>query len=202
MILTVSNCHSNKCLIAYNTANRWVAKQLTYSLPIPGRSLLNTLALGQQYFGICMKHEELPDDHSDQLLKVLHRAIRFAIRILAVLMVVVIFWSVADVVYVIYSKVIIPPYFLLDAEDILETFGAFMLVLIAVEIFINIRLYLGSNVIPVELVIATALMAVARKIIVLDLKIVSAEQIIGLALVTLALGISYWLVKQRHLSKN
>ncbi|AZG73200.1 phosphate-starvation-inducible PsiE family protein [Shewanella livingstonensis] len=149
-----------------------------------------------------MKHEELPDDHSDQLLKVLHRAIRFAIRILAVLMVVVIFWSVADVVYVIYSKVIIPPYFLLDAEDILETFGAFMLVLIAVEIFINIRLYLGSNVIPVELVIATALMAVARKIIVLDLKIVSAEQIIGLALVTLALGISYWLVKQRHLSKN
>ncbi|WP_352340050.1 phosphate-starvation-inducible PsiE family protein, partial [Psychrobacter sp. 16-MNA-CIBAN-0192] len=83
-----------------------------------------------------------------------------------------------------YSKVIVPPYFLLDAEDILETFGAFMLVLIAVEIFINIRLYLGSNIIPVELVIATALMAVARKVIVLDLKLVSSEHIIGLALVT------------------
>jgi uncharacterized membrane protein (DUF373 family) len=149
-----------------------------------------------------MKHEELPQDHSDQLLKVLHRTIRFAIRILAVLMVLVIFWSVADVVYVIYSKVIIPPYFLLDAEDILETFGAFMLVLIAVEIFINIRLYLGSNIIPVELVIATALMAVARKVIVLDLKLVSSEHIIGLALVTIALGISYWLVKQRNVSKT
>jgi uncharacterized membrane protein (DUF373 family) len=149
-----------------------------------------------------MKHEELPQDHSDQLLKVLHRTIRFAIKILAVLMVLVIFWSVADVVYVIYSKVIVPPYFLLDAEDILETFGAFMLVLIAVEIFINIRLYLGSNIIPVELVIATALMAVARKVIVLDLKLVSSEHIIGLALVTIALGISYWLVKQRNVSKT
>jgi uncharacterized membrane protein (DUF373 family) len=149
-----------------------------------------------------MKHEELPQDHSDQLLKVLHRTIRFAIRILAVLMVLVIFWSVADVVYVIYSKVIVPPYFLLDAEDILETFGAFMLVLIAVEIFINIRLYLGSNIIPVELVIATALMAVARKVIVLDLKLVSSEHIIGLALVTIALGVSYWLVKQRNVSKT
>jgi uncharacterized membrane protein (DUF373 family) len=149
-----------------------------------------------------MKHEELPQDHSDQLLKVLHRTIRFAIRILAVLMVLVIFWSVADVVYVIYSKVIVPPYFLLDAEDILETFGAFMLVLIAVEIFINIRLYLGSNIIPVELVIATALMAVARKVIVLDLKLVSSEHIIGLALVTIALGISYWLVRQRNVSKT
>jgi uncharacterized membrane protein (DUF373 family) len=68
--------------------------------------------------------------------------------------------------------------------------------LIAVEIFINIRLYLGSNVIPVELVVATALMAVARKVIVLDLKLVSSEQIVGLALVTIALGITYWLIKQ------
>jgi uncharacterized membrane protein (DUF373 family) len=116
-------------------------------------------------------------------------------------MVLVIFWSIADVIYVLYSRLIAPPYFLLDVEDILQTFGAFMLVLIAVEIFINIRLYLGSNVIPVELVIATALMAVARKVIVLDLKLVSSDQIVGLALVTLALGISYWLVKQRHLPK-
>jgi uncharacterized membrane protein (DUF373 family) len=145
-----------------------------------------------------MNHEELPEDHSDPLLKFLHRAIRFAIRILAVLMVLVIFWSIADVIYVLYNKLSEPPYFLLDVDDILQTFGAFMVVLIAVEIFINIRLYLGSNIIPVELVIATALMAVARKVIVLDLKLVSSEQIVGLALVTLALGISYWLVKQRH----
>lgn len=149
-----------------------------------------------------MMHEELPEDHSDPLLKVLHRSIRFAIKILAVLMVLVIFWSIADVIYVLYLKLTSPPYFLLNIEDILQTFGAFMVVLIAVEIFINIRLYLGSNIIPVELVIATALMAVARKIIVLDLKLVSSEQIIGLALVTIALGISYWLVKQKSISKH
>ena len=145
-----------------------------------------------------LKHEELPEDHSDPLLKILHRSIRFAIRILAILMVLVIYWSIADVVYVLYNRLMSPPFFLLDIEDILQTFGAFMVVLIAVEIFINIRLYLGSNVIPVELVIATALMAVARKIIVLDLKLVSPEQIVGLALVTISLGVSYWLVKQRR----
>ena len=57
---------------------------------------------------------------------------------------------------------------LLDINDIFYTFGAFMAVLIAVEIFINIRLYLGTNVFPVQLVVATALMAIARKVIVLD----------------------------------
>jgi uncharacterized membrane protein (DUF373 family) len=144
-----------------------------------------------------MIHEELPENHTDPLLNFLHITIRFAIKILACLMVLVIYWSIADVVYVLYQKLSTPPYFLLDVEDILQTFGAFMLVLIAVEIFINIRLYLGSNVIPVELVVATALMAVARKVIVLDLKLVSAEQIVGLALVTIALGVTYWLIKQK-----
>ena len=145
-----------------------------------------------------MRHEEIPEDHSDPLLKFLHGAIRFAIKILAVLMVLVIFWSIADVVYVLYMRLSSPPYFLLDISDILQVFGAFMLVLIAVEIFTNIRLYLGSNILPVELVIGTALMAVARKVIVLDLKQVSAEQIYGIALVTLALGVSYWLIRNTN----
>ncbi|WP_018403036.1 phosphate-starvation-inducible PsiE family protein [Marinobacter gelidimuriae] len=82
-------------------------------------------------------------------------------------------------------------------KDILQVFGAVMAVLIAIEIFINIRLYLGSNVIPVQLVIATALMAIARKVIVLDLALVSAEQIVGIGITALALGICYWLVQQK-----
>ena len=109
-------------------------------------------------------------------------------------MVLVIFWTIADVVWVLFKNLQDPPFFLLDMEDILETFGAFLAVLIAIEIFTNIRLYLGTDIIPVRLVIATALMAVARKVIVLDLKLVSAEQIIGLALVSIALGVCYWLV--------
>ena len=144
-----------------------------------------------------MQHDEIPEEHQDPFLKVLHRAIRLAVKVLAVLMVLVIFWSIADVVYVLYSRLISPPFLLLDLEDILQVFGAFMVVLIGIEIFINIRLYLGSNIFPVQLVIATALMAIARKVIVLDLKLVSAEQIAGIALVTLALGISYWLVKNK-----
>ena len=144
-----------------------------------------------------MQHDEIPEEHQDPFLKVLHRAIRLALKVLAVLMVLVIFWSIADVVYVLYSRLISPPFLLLDLEDILQVFGAFMVVLIGIEIFINIRLYLGSNIFPVQLVIATALMAIARKVIVLDLKLVSAEQIAGIALVTLALGISYWLVKNK-----
>jgi len=139
-------------------------------------------------------HHELPNDSQDPVLNFLHGAIRIAVKILALLMVLVIYWSIADVLLVLYDRLVTPPMWLLNVEDILQTFSAFMVVLIAIEIFINIRLYLGTSVLPVQLVLATALMAVARKVIVLDLKIVKADQIIGIALVTMALGLSYWLV--------
>ncbi|MCO1336445.1 phosphate-starvation-inducible PsiE family protein [Microbulbifer sp. OS29] len=144
-----------------------------------------------------MKYDEIHEDHDDPLINQLHRAIKLAVKFLAILMVLVIFLTIADVVYVLYQRLMETPFLLLDMEDILETFGAFLVVLIAIEIFTNIRLYLGTSVIPVQLVLATALMAVARKVIVLDLKLVSAEQIVGIALVTIALGVSYWLVREK-----
>ncbi len=143
-----------------------------------------------------MYHEELSTEHSDPLIQSLHRVIRVAVKFLAILMVLVIFWSIADVVYVLYQRLSSPPHFLLDVGDILQTFGAFMAVLIAIEIFINIRLYLGTHVIPVALVLATALMAIARKVVVLDLELVSPSHVVGIALVTVALGVSYWLVRR------
>lgn len=145
------------------------------------------------------EHDELPEEHPDPLIRTLNLAIRVAVKVLAVLMVLVIFWSVIDVVYVIYEKLSVPPFFLLTIEDILVVFGAIMAVLIAIEIFINIRLYLGSHVIPVQLVLGTALMAIARKVIVLDLGYVSAEQIFAIAIVIIALGVSYWLVARKTL---
>lgn len=108
-----------------------------------------------------LAHEELPETHEDPLISALHRIIRIVVRLLAILMVLVIIWGIGDVVYVLYQRLNAPPFLLLDINDIFETFGAFMAVLIAIEIFINIRLYLESNVLPVQLVIATALMAIA-----------------------------------------
>lgn len=143
-------------------------------------------------------HQELPVDSPDPFFRVLHRIIRFAIRILSVLMVAVILWGVADIFYIIYERLKAPPFLLLNINDIFYTFGAFMAVLIAVEIFINIRLYLGTNVFPVQLVVATALMAIARKVIVLDFDTLTPMYLLGIAATTLALGVTYWLLKQSN----
>jgi len=141
-------------------------------------------------------HEELSTEHHDPLIRSLHRVIRICIKVLAVLMVLVIIMGVVDVGYVLYTRLSAPPVLLLSVSDIFRVFGAFMVVLIAIEIFINIRLYLGSSTLPIKLVIGTALMAIARKVIVLDLENTTPIYVFAIATVVLALGIAYWLVGQ------
>ncbi|AGS40251.1 MULTISPECIES: phosphate-starvation-inducible PsiE family protein [Cycloclasticus] len=140
------------------------------------------------------QHDELPTEHHDPLISILHKAIKAAIKILAVLMVLVIFWGVADVFYVIYNQLLAPPFLLLNLSDIFKTFAAFLAVLIAIEIFQNIVLYLRTDVFPLRLVIATALMAMARKVIIIDFKFVIPMHMFALAGIILALGFTYYLL--------
>ena len=112
-------------------------------------------------------------------------------------MVVVIVWGIGDVIFVLYQRLTEPPFLLLSINDILATFGAFLAVLIAIEIFINISMYLSSDVIPVRLVIATALMAISRKVIIFDYDEITPPYVYGTAAVLLALGVTYWLITKR-----
>jgi len=141
-------------------------------------------------------------ENEETLILWLHRGIRLAVRVLAILMLLVIWWGVADVIYVLYNRVAAHPYYLLNISDILATFGAFMAVLIAIEIFVNITVYLRDNIIHIKLVLATALMAIARKVIVLDYKEVAPEYIYATALVVAALSLAYWLVVIKNPSEK
>ncbi|MFZ4641010.1 MAG: phosphate-starvation-inducible PsiE family protein [Nodosilinea sp.] len=83
-------------------------------------------------------------------------------------------------------------------QPVIELFGLFLGVLIALEILENITAYIKTHVVEVELVIATALTAVGRKFIILDLTKVSGVSLIGLAIAILALAIGYWIVRSSH----
>jgi uncharacterized membrane protein (DUF373 family) len=146
-------------------------------------------------------HDEFSVSHEDPLIRFLHKLIRLSVQVMAVLMVLVIMWGVGDVIYVMFQKLMAPPMFMLTVNDIFQLFGAFMVVLIAIEIFLNIRLYLGTDMLPVQLVIATALMAIARKVIVLDFEATDAIYILAIAAVVIALGATHWLLSNERIEK-
>ena len=135
------------------------------------------------------------DDSSDRLIKALRKLIRFAVRALAILMTLMILIGTVDVGWMLYEKIInSKPMFVLSISDILGTFGAFMAVLIAIEIFINITMYLRDDVIHVRIVMATAIMALARKVIVMDFTKLEEGYVWATAAVLLATSVGYWLL--------
>jgi len=78
---------------------------------------------------------------------------------------------------------------------LIDIFGLFLNILIALEILENITAYLRNHVIQLELVIVTSLTAVARKIIIFDGSKSTGTDLTGLALAIFALSVSYWIVR-------
>lgn len=143
------------------------------------------------------------DDSPDRLIKVLRQSIRFAVRVLAVIMTLLILIGTVDVGWMLYEKIVnSKPMFVLSISDILATFSAFMAVLIAIEILINITMYLRDDVIHVRIVMATAIMAIARKVIVMDFEKMEVGYVWATAAVLLATCVGYWLLCRSNSEKQ
>ena len=87
----------------------------------------------------------------------------------------------------------------LDPNAFQVVFGEVLTVLIALE-FNHTLQYVVSreqSIIQTKIVLLISLLALARKFIILDLKETAANELLGLAAVTLALGICYWLLRER-----
>lgn len=119
-------------------------------------------------------------------------------KLLSIAMLIVIMVIMVDLVLFLATSLFNPGPNGFFANTLKEIFGLFLSILIALEILENITAYLKKHVVQVELVIVTSLIAVARKIIILDLDKVSGISLIGLAIAIFALSLSYWIVHNIH----
>lgn len=86
-------------------------------------------------------------------------------------------------------------------EGLIRLLDQVLVILIALEVLQNLTAYLREHVVQIELVLVTALTALARKVIVLPPgSQKDPGQLFGLGLAALAIAAAYWLVRQSHLS--
>ncbi len=87
----------------------------------------------------------------------------------------------------------------LDPGIFQSVFGEILTLLIALEFNHTLQYVVKrqQSIIQTQVVLLIALLAIARKFIVLDLGSVGAAQLLGLAAITLGLGIAYWLIRER-----
>ncbi|MCD8487375.1 phosphate-starvation-inducible PsiE family protein [Kamptonema cortianum] len=147
-----------------------------------------------RWFKKFIRNLTISDPDNEHFLKFIHRLEVIVSKILSLLMIGIIFVSLFDLVSFLVQQVFSPPTGFFN-RTLFEIFGLFLNVLIALELLENITAYLQRNVIHVELVIVTSLIAVARKVIIFDLEKKQAIDLIALALTILALSISYLLIR-------
>jgi uncharacterized membrane protein (DUF373 family) len=129
---------------------------------------------------------------------VLHAFERAVILALTVLMMVVVALSIVELTWILVLDVITEPILLLEVGELLELFGLFLLVLIGLELLETIKAYLKQRVIHVEVVLEIAVIALARKIIVLELSNYSGITVLGLAALVGALALAFYLLRVRR----
>lgn len=129
----------------------------------------------------------------ERLLKRLERTL---LVVLTGMMTLVLVLATAELGYVLIVDIVSPPVFVLGIDELLEIFGLFLLVLIGIELLDTMKAYMVEKVVHVEIVFAVALIAIARKVIVLDVARYPSLTLLGIGVVILALSMGYYLIKR------
>lgn len=90
----------------------------------------------------------------------------------------------------------------LDPSQLQTIFGSVLLVLIGVELFESLKAYALEHVFRAEIVITVAMVAIARKVIILDVSHTEAPILLGIAAIIAALGVAYYLFTRKAVSED
>ncbi len=95
-----------------------------------------------------------------------------------------------------------PPLFRFDPNELIDIFGSFLLVLIGIELMHTVKIYLTDHRVHVEVILAVGLVAITRKVVLLDPKQLDGSSLMGIAAIIVALSVSYYLVKVSHQNRE
>ena len=118
------------------------------------------------------------------------------LTVLTMLMGLVVLLATLELIYILAIDILSPPLVLLDINEILSIFGYFLLILIGIELLETFRIYLQEHAINVQVVFLVALIAIARKVIILEVKDIQALTLVGIGVVIFSLAAAYYLVKK------
>ena len=130
------------------------------------------------------------------MLDFLKKFERFVIMGLIGMMVIVVILSTIELCWIIIKDIVSQPVFLLEIDELMEIFGFFLLILIGIELLETIKAYLIQGVVHVEIVLEVALIAIARKIIILDIAKYDGLKLLSLAALILTVSIGFFIVKR------
>ena len=131
------------------------------------------------------------------MFTILKKYEKVIIQALMVMMAIVLGLATLDLGWLILKDIIHKLFALLSVDQLIDIFGLFMLVIIGIELLETImKTYTTQGQPHYEVVLSVAIIAIARKVIILDLNEVDGLSLIGVASIIVALTAGYFLMKR------
>lgn len=131
-------------------------------------------------------------------MKFIDNVIHMVVMSLHVMMAFVLCLSTVELCWIIIKDIVSPPVFLLEIDELLDIFGMFLLVMIGIELLETVKIYLTEKTVHVEVVFMVAMIAIARKVIILDIKEVPGMTLIGISAIIVSLSTGYYLLLKKQ----
>ncbi|WP_048695894.1 phosphate-starvation-inducible PsiE family protein [Catenovulum maritimum] len=142
--------------------------------------------------------------HIDKAVSVVNTSKKWMSFIVLLLMTLIVGIAIVELGIILYLDLFDPTddVLFLEIDELFKIFGFFFIILIGFELVETVEMYFKDNVIHAEVVLLVAVIAVARKVILLDLEKYDPIAIIGLGIIITALGACYWFIKQSYRVKK
>ena len=128
--------------------------------------------------------------------KLLEKFERMIVLTLMGFMMIAVFLATIEVGVILWQEMQKPPFMLLNVKEMMEVFGFILMVIIGLELLETIKAYLKKHEIHVEIVLLVALVAVARKVIILDYKEMTAEMMFAVAALVISMSAGFYIVRR------
>lgn len=140
----------------------------------------------------------------DKSVSFIHKVKKWMSFFVLILMTVIVAISIAELAILLYLDIFdsTDDVIFLEIDELFRIFGFFFIILIGFELIETVEMYFKDNIIHAEVVLLVAVIAVSRKVILLDLEKYDPLAIIGLGVIILALGGCYYLIKLSYRVKN
>ena len=138
------------------------------------------------------------------MIEIVNKFEKGVYAVLMALLMVVIVVSVFDLAVLMYKSWGITSKYVLETSVIITLLGAFLLVLICIELLDTIKAYFEENTIHVEIVILLAIIAISRKVILLDPTGMNGSEcgveMMGIGVIVICLAAGYYFLKKAGIS--
>jgi len=135
-----------------------------------------------------------------EMIEIVNKFEKAVYAVLMALLMLVLATSLMDLIWLLYQSLAVASPYLLETHELITVLGAFLLVLIGVELLDTIKAYFHENTIHVEIVVLLAIIAVARKVILLDPTGMDGFEfgfeLMGIGLIVVGLAAGYYFIKK------